>query len=65
MGTEIERKFLVDANMVDEMLRIASPTSNMWRVSAKDHTLGGVAIPKGSMVLLKYFSSNHDENMFE
>ena len=27
--------------------------------------MGGVEIPAGSMVLLKYFSSNHDENMFE
>lgn len=52
-------------NLVDESLRIASPTSNMWRVAKTDYTLGGVSIPAGSMVLLKYFSSNHDESMFE
>ncbi len=52
-------------NLVDESLRIASPTSNMWRMSTEDYELGGTTIPKGSMVLLKYFSSNHDENMFE
>jgi len=51
-------------NLVDESLRIASPTSNMWRVVKQDYTLGGVTIPAGSMVLLKYFSSNHDEAMF-
>lgn len=51
-------------NLVEETLRLASPTSNMWRVTREDHTLGDVAIPKGSMVLLKYFSSNHDEAMF-
>lgn len=52
-------------NLVEETLRLASPTSNMWRITKKDHTIGGVAIPAGSMVLLKYFSSNHDEIMFD
>jgi cytochrome P450 family 142 subfamily A polypeptide 1 len=52
-------------NMVDESLRLASPTSNMWRVTKSDYELGGVSIPAGSMVLLKYFSSDHDESMFE
>jgi len=52
-------------NMVEESLRLASPTSNMWRFMKEDYELGGVLIPKGSMVLLKYFSSNHDEAMFE
>ncbi|MEM8496757.1 MAG: cytochrome P450 [Pseudomonadota bacterium] len=52
-------------NLVDECLRVASPTSNMWRVAKEDYTLGDVTIPEGGMVLLKYFSSNHDESMFE
>lgn len=52
-------------NLVDESLRTASPTSNMWRMTTADYTLGGVNIPANSMVLLKYFSSNHDESMFE
>lgn len=52
-------------NMVEESLRLASPTSNMWRYMKADYELGGVAIPAGSMVLLKYFSSNHDDAMFE
>ena len=52
-------------NLVDESLRLASPTSNMWRLTLSDYELGGVSIPANSMVLLKYFSSNHDETMFE
>ena len=52
-------------NLVEETLRLASPTSNMWRMTKVDHTLGGVDIPAGSMVLLKYFSANHDETLFE
>ena len=51
-------------NLVDESLRLASPTSNMWRVTKEDYNLGGTTIPKGSMVLLRYFSSNHDEGVF-
>jgi cytochrome P450 len=52
-------------NLVEETLRLASPTSNMWRVSKSDYTLGGVEIPASSMVLLKYFSANHDEQIFD
>jgi cytochrome P450 family 142 subfamily A polypeptide 1 len=37
----------------------------MWRICKSDYDLGGTVIPAGSMVLLKYFSSNHDEKMFE
>jgi cytochrome P450 len=52
-------------NLVEESLRLASPTSNMWRFTKSEYELGGVTIPANSMVLLKYFSSNHDKSMFE
>lgn len=52
-------------NLVEETLRLATPTSNMWRVTKTDSVLGGVEIPAGSMVLLKYFSANHDESIFD
>ena len=52
-------------NFVDESLRLATPTSNMWRIAKEDTELGGVSIPAGSQMLLKYFSSNHDEEIFE
>lgn len=52
-------------NLVEETLRLATPTSNMWRVTKTDSVLGGVDIPAGSMVLLKYFSANHDESIFD
>lgn len=51
-------------NLVEETLRLATPTSNMWRITKQDFTLGGVTIPKRSMVLLKYFSANHDDALF-
>ena len=37
----------------------------MWRVAKEDCEIGGVIIPEGSTILLKYFSSNHDEEIFE
>ena len=52
-------------NLVEESLRLATPTSNMWRVAKEDCEIGGVTIPEGSTMLLKYFSSNHDEEIFE
>ena len=52
-------------NFVDESLRLATPTSNMWRIAKEDTELGGVSIPAGSQMLLKYFSSNHDEEIFK
>jgi cytochrome P450 len=51
-------------NLVEEVLRLSSPTANMWRVATRDAELGGVEIPKGSFVLLRYASANRDESRF-
>lgn len=47
-------------NLVEEVLRIESPTAGMWRLVLKDTRLGGVAIPKGAMVQLRYAAANRD-----
>lgn len=47
-------------NLVEEVLRIESPTAGMWRLVLKDAQLGGVAIPKGAMVQLRYAAANRD-----
>jgi cytochrome P450 len=51
-------------NLVEEVLRLATPTANMWRVVTRDTELAGVAIPKGSFALLRYASANRDEAHF-
>lgn len=51
-------------NAVEEILRLATPTANMWRVCTRDTVLGGVEIPKGSMVMLRYAAANRDERVF-
>jgi cytochrome P450 len=51
-------------NLVEEVLRLATPTASMWRKAARDAALGGVEIPAGSMVLLRFASANRDESRF-
>ena len=52
-------------NMVEEALRLLTPTNNMWRIATEDTELGGVDIPKGSVILIRYGSGNRDEDLFE
>ena len=51
-------------NMVEELLRLQTPTQGMWRTAAEDTELGGVAIKKGEMLLLLFTSANRDEKYF-
>jgi len=51
-------------NLVEEVLRLATPTAAMWRRTTRDAELLGVAIPKGSMLFLRYASANRDESRF-
>lgn len=47
-------------NLVEEVLRTESPTAGMWRMVLKDAELGGVEIPQGAMVQLRYAAANRD-----
>lgn len=51
-------------NMIEEVLRLASPTQNMWRVAAEDCELGGVEIPAKSFMMIRFGSANRDEAKF-
>jgi cytochrome P450 len=51
-------------NLVEEVLRLATPTASMFRKVTRDVVLGGVAIPAGSMLLLRFASANRDEAHF-
>lgn len=48
-------------NLVEEVLRMATPTQNMFRVTTRDTVLGGVKILQGAGVLLRFGSGNRDE----
>ncbi|UNU45271.1 cytochrome P450 [Sphingopyxis sp. YF1] len=51
-------------NLVEEVLRIESPTAGMWRMVLKDAELGGVKIPRGAMVQLRYAAANRDPTKY-
>ncbi len=53
------------SNFVEEVLRLATPTANMWRVVTKDTEINGVPVKAGSMLQLRYSSANRDEAQFE
>jgi cytochrome P450 len=52
-------------NMVEEMLRLASASSGIWRVMKADAELGGVTLPKGAMVMMRYAAANRDPERYE
>jgi cytochrome P450 len=49
---------------IEEVLRLESPTQGTFRIVAKETTLGGTVLPKGSMVNLRYGSVNRDPHQF-
>ncbi|WP_373488585.1 cytochrome P450 [Blastomonas sp.] len=52
-------------NMVEEILRLASASSGIWRVMKADAELGGVTIPKNAMVMMRYAAANRDPEKYE
>ncbi len=52
-------------NAVEEVLRMSSGSSGIWRVMHRDAELGGVMLPKGAMVMLRYHAANRDPKQFE
>jgi cytochrome P450 len=50
--------------MVEEMLRLSTPTAQMWRIAKEDCEVGGVAIPKGATMMVKFHSANRDQDVF-
>ena len=50
--------------IVEETLRLSTPTQGMFRIATRDVNLGGVDIPKGGRVIVVFMSANRDENLF-
>ena len=48
----------------EEILRWESPVQGLFRYVKEDTELGGVAIPKGATVMIRYASGNRDECKF-
>lgn len=52
-------------NLVEEALRYETPTAGMWRIVKQDTQLGGMDIPAGAVVQLRYAAANRDPKKFE
>jgi cytochrome P450 len=59
-----EQPALVD-NFAEEVLRTASPLQGLFRKATQDMCLGGVEIPAGSLMLLRWGAANRDPAQFE
>ena len=52
------------SNVVEETLRISSPSANMFRRTTRDIELAGVTIPENSTCFARFASANMDPNRF-
>ncbi len=51
-------------NFVEETLRIESPTQGLFRHVAEDTEVGGVHLPRGAILSIRYGAGNHDPRRF-
>jgi cytochrome P450 len=51
--------------IVEETLRLSTPTQGMFRVTTREVELAGVTIPKGGRVVIVFSSANRDESVFD
>lgn len=51
-------------NFVEESLRIESPTQGLYRFVRNDCEIGGVKIPAGATLSIRYGAGNHDPRRF-
>ena len=49
---------------VEEILRMETPTSGMWRCATADTEIGGVNIPEGAFLMVRFAAGNRDESIF-
>ena len=66
---EVEASLRKDASLirpfVEEVLRLESPSQGFFRYAVRDGEVGGVVIPKGSMVHVRFAAANRDPRQFK
>src|SRR5262249_40032781 len=60
----VQREPALVPGMVEEVLRLATPTANMWRVCTQGAEIEGVEIPAGAMCMLRFAAANRDPAKF-
>lgn len=65
---EVEAELRADPHkvrrFVDEVLRLESPTQGMDRHTIEDTEIGGVAVPKGAHIHMRYAAANRDPRQY-
>jgi cytochrome P450 len=51
--------------VIEEALRLSTPTQGMFRIATRDHELDGVPIPKGARLVIVFASANRDEALYD
>lgn len=51
--------------VVEEGLRLSTPTQGMFRIATEDHELEGVHIPAGARLVIVFASANRDAALYE
>jgi cytochrome P450 len=49
---------------IEEVLRLESPVQSLMRFCAKDTEIGGIRIPDGALINVRYAAANRDERAF-
>ena len=52
------------ASVIEEALRLSTPTQGMFRICTRDHELDGVHIPAGARLVIVFASANRDEAIY-
>ena len=50
--------------VVEETIRMTTPTQGMWRYATRDANIAGTEIPAGSRIVVMFASANRDESAF-
>ncbi|MEP1123977.1 MAG: cytochrome P450 [Ilumatobacter sp.] len=50
---------------VEESLRYESPVQGLFRTATQDVEVGGVTIPEGALVMVRYAAANRDADVFD
>jgi cytochrome P450 len=51
--------------VVEEGLRLSTPTQGMWRIATREHELEGVRIPEGARLVIVFASANRDAELYD
>lgn len=50
---------------VEEAIRLETPIQGLYRVTTREVELGGVVLPKGAVINMRYSAANRDDGIFE